>query len=126
LLVVISVFLSGCLGIFDMLEDMDFKKRYTARQEYVEKHPELDERIQKLILAGKIDTGMTKEQIKLSSYLYDYYDHRVEPTSKYGADQVWVYKRTYVASDLIKYEYLYFKGNTLIKIEKTSNKGEIY
>ena len=123
LIILITISLNGCFGLLDIAEDVSLKKNQAEAEKYVREHPELKENIKKLILDNRIDVGMTKEQVELATY-YSWRNHHIEPTSKYGADEVWIYKRTYVASDVIKYEYLYFKGDTLIKIEKVDGRDK--
>jgi len=126
-LLCILVILSGCHYLLS--EGPYLERAQREAKEYVTQHPKLDNRIKKLILDNKISTGMTKEQVRLSTY-YQHPDN-IEVTSKYGASEMWVYKRcwnrkvkpfkqghrTVSVLSFLTYENLYFKDDTLIKIE---------
>lgn len=119
LILVVSAIFSSCNSLIYIIgdgpdtpkipkEERDFQIR---RERYVASHPELTERQKALILAGRVGEGLTKEEI------IDILDWPkpdiVQPTTKYGADEIWIYKSFRPSGD----RKLYFKNNILIKIE---------
>lgn len=98
---------SGCYYI--MAEQPYIDRLERKAEKYMVEHPELDEQKKNLIRKGKINIGFSKEEVRL---FYNYmHPDKMKTTSDYGAEEVWIYNEW--SAD----EFLYFKGDRLIKIE---------
>lgn len=93
----------------------------SARQAYLEAHPELDPRVRDLIAQGRVEEGMSREQVQAALGPPDSRRAFEEPG---GTVEVWTYpgalvvrRITRTATDLDYRVRLIFRGGTLERIE---------
>ena len=111
LLILMLIPIQGCY--YFMAEQPHLEKWETKREKYINEHPQIDENLKKSILKNEVQLGMTKEQVMVTRYSNP---SKTGPTTKYEADEVWVYNFWNAT------EYLYFRNGSLIKIENINKK----